>query len=56
MSFEQQRHRTREEFAGFFAGLELVPPGVVLVQEWRPDSELEAAASSTMWCGVAHKP
>jgi hypothetical protein len=56
MSYEQQRHRSRNEVARFFAGLDLVPPGVVLVQQWRPGSPDEAAAQSTMWCGVARKP
>jgi hypothetical protein len=26
-----------EQFAGYFDGLELVEPGVVLVADWRPD-------------------
>jgi hypothetical protein len=29
--------RTREEIEGFFTGLDLVPPGVVRVADWRPD-------------------
>jgi hypothetical protein len=56
MSHEQQRHRSHAEVARFFDGLDPVPPGVVLVQQWRPGSELEAAAKSTMWCGLARKP
>jgi len=51
---ETQRHRTREEVARFFDGLELIEPGVVPVQRWRP-SDLEARARSTMWCGVARR-
>jgi hypothetical protein len=31
------RTRSLEQFAGFFDGLELVEPGVVLVADWRPD-------------------
>jgi hypothetical protein len=53
---QQQRHRSRDEVARFFAGLDLVPPGIVLVQQWRPGSDEEAAARSTMWCGLARKP
>jgi len=30
--------RSLEEFTGYFDGLELVEPGVVLVADWRPDS------------------
>lgn len=29
--------RSRDEFAGFFGGLELVEPGVVVVPEWHPE-------------------
>jgi S-adenosyl methyltransferase len=50
---ETQQHRTHAEVARFFDGLELVEPGVVLVPSWRPSSELEAKAKSTMWGGVA---
>jgi S-adenosyl methyltransferase len=32
-----QTMRTRAEVTRFFDGLELVPPGVVYVHEWRPD-------------------
>ena len=53
---ETQRHRTHEEVSRFFGGLELIEPGVVPVQRWRPASELEARAKSSMWCGVARKP
>jgi len=52
---ETQRHRTREEVTRFFDGLELIEPGVVPVQRWRPASDLEARAKSTMWCGVARR-
>ena len=31
------RTRSLEQFTGFFDGLELVEPGVVLVADWRPD-------------------
>ncbi len=39
----------------FFGGLELVPPGVVRVPEWRPDSAEAAATPSTQWGGVGQK-
>ena len=50
---ETQQHRTQAEVSRFFDGLDLVAPGVVPVQEWRPASEFEARAKSTMWGGVA---
>ncbi|MEU4220019.1 SAM-dependent methyltransferase [Actinoplanes sp. NPDC026623] len=31
------RARTRAEFARFFTGLDLVPPGIAAVSDWRPD-------------------
>jgi S-adenosyl methyltransferase len=33
------RTRSLEEFTGYFDGLELVEPGVVLVADWRPDPD-----------------
>ncbi len=48
-------YRSQSEVAGFFAGLDLVEPGIVAVQHWRPDSEVEAARRSAMWGGVARK-
>jgi S-adenosyl methyltransferase len=39
----------------FFDGLHLVEPGVVPVQQWRPDSDFAASAKSTMWGGVARR-
>jgi hypothetical protein len=47
--------RNREETARFFAGLDLVEPGVVPVSKWRPRSDFEAAAPNYVWCGVARK-
>jgi len=31
--------RSRDEFTQFFTGLDLVPPGVVWVPQWRPDND-----------------
>jgi hypothetical protein len=47
--------RGHAEVTRFFDGLELVPPGVVRIPEWRPDSPADAATPSTMWGGVARK-
>jgi SAM-dependent methyltransferase len=49
-----QTRRTREQVEGFFAGLDLLPPGVVQTPRWRP----EAAPPATpvpMWAGVGKK-
>ena len=48
--------RDRAEVTSFFDGLELVPPGIVQISQWRPDSDLEAAAQAALWGGVARKP
>ena len=48
--------RPRDVVARFFDGLDLVEPGVVKVSQWRPRSELEAKAATSLWGGVARKP
>jgi S-adenosyl methyltransferase len=51
--------RDSDEFAELaFTGLELVPPGVVLVSEWRPDGTGPRPAPYEVNCygGVARKP
>jgi len=48
--------RSREQVTRFFDGLDLIEPGVVPIQQWRPDSDAEAAARAGMWGGVGRKP
>jgi SAM-dependent methyltransferase len=52
--------RTGDEFADLaFAGLELVPPGLVPVSEWRPDAEpgfLPQPAEVGYYGAIAKKP
>jgi hypothetical protein len=52
------RVRSREEVAGFFDGLEIVPPGLVKATEWHPDGreEEEGSAEWFEYGGVARKP
>ena len=51
--------RTPDEIAGFFAGLELVEPGVVSCPLWRPDPgdgpgrAVSRPSSSRTWFGSA---
>ncbi|TDD93965.1 SAM-dependent methyltransferase [Actinomadura rubrisoli] len=47
--------RTHEGVSAFFTGLEVLDPGVVAVQEWRPDSP-PASTTTGMWGGAARKP
>jgi S-adenosyl methyltransferase len=55
LAHEKQRHRSHAEVARFFDGLDLVEPGLVPVQEWRPGPETNAGTRSAMWAGVARK-
>jgi hypothetical protein len=43
---EQLYVRGRDEFTSWFAGVQLLAPGVVVLPEWRPDREVEADATS----------
>ena len=56
MMAEKVTFRERDAVAGFFAGLELVQPGLVQASKWRPSSEMEAASPAALWAGVARKP
>jgi S-adenosyl methyltransferase len=47
--------RDHATVARFFDGLELMPPGLVRVPEWRPESAEAAACPSTQWGGVGRK-
>jgi len=51
--------RDSDEFAKLaFSGLDLVPPGVVLVSEWRPETDAPRPTPAEVNCygGVARKP
>lgn len=51
--------RKQDELASFFAGLDLVEPGVVACPRWRPDGrgpDAEPDGEAAAYCGVARKP
>jgi hypothetical protein len=51
-------HRTHEEILGFFHGFELLDPGVVSLDEWRPDDltgPTPVTGSGYFLCGVGRK-
>jgi hypothetical protein len=52
---QQFAMRTRAQVTGFFHGLTVVDPGVVLTHEWRPDSPDDARTPGVLWAGVARK-
>jgi len=47
--------RTREQVARFFDGTDLVAPGLVPVEEWRPEPGAGSAGRSAGWCAVGRK-
>jgi len=51
----QTYFRPRVEIERFFAGFELIPPGVVDVEQWRPDAEAPATRLKISG-GVGRKP
>lgn len=48
--------RTRAELARFFAGFDLVEPGVVWAPEWRPETPDQVDDMTTVVCGVGRLP
>ena len=58
-AFPRVRFRTRDEVAGFFAGLDLVEPGLVDLTGWwpKPDQKLSpTGAAQLLLVGLARKP
>jgi hypothetical protein len=47
-----QTNRSHEQVTRFFAGLTLVDPGVVPLNQWRPDQQEDPAAMISSWAGV----
>jgi hypothetical protein len=56
MSGPKATMRDRAAVTRFFDGLELLQPGVVQPQQWRPEPGLLSPPQVTAWCGVARKP
>jgi hypothetical protein len=47
--------RTRDQIAGFFAGLDMVAPGLVNVSEWRPDHIGPSPGPAVFYAGIGCK-
>jgi len=47
--------RDRPAITRFFDGLDLLEPGVVQPQQWRPEPGALSPSQVTAWCGVARK-
>lgn len=54
LSFQQYTFRDRAEFARFFAGMDLVEPGIVPVEQWRPAIATDRVLP--VWTAVGRKP
>jgi hypothetical protein len=52
---QQYTPRSREQVARFFAGTDLVEPGLVPVEEWRPEPGTGAEGKSAVWGAVGRK-
>jgi len=52
---EKTTARDHATVARFFDGLELVPPGLVRVSDWRPPAGANAGYPAAIWAGVARK-
>jgi hypothetical protein len=53
------QYRTKDEFARFLEGLELVPPGITVMSEWRAEGEPQPrppASSAAAYAALAKKP
>ena len=55
MSQQQYTGRSREQMLRFFKGMELIEPGLVRIEEWRPDPGSVNDYKSTAWAAVGRK-
>jgi hypothetical protein len=56
MSGPKATMRDRDAITRFFDGLDLLEPGLVQPQQWRPEPGILSPPQVTAWCGVARKP
>ena len=54
-SQQQYTPRSREQVMRFFDGMDLVDPGLVRLEEWRPAPDTDTEGRSSLWCGVGRK-
>ena len=47
--------RNHDEVARFFDTMAIAPPGLVEVQQWRPEGDAEPNVPAPIWCAVARK-
>jgi S-adenosyl methyltransferase len=54
LSYQQYTGRSHDQVMRFFAGLDLVEPGLVQVHQWRPG--IQTNGTLALWAGVGRKP
>jgi S-adenosyl methyltransferase len=54
LSYQQYTGRSHDQVMRFFAGLEMVEPGLVQVQQWRPS--VETNQTLALWAEAGRKP
>jgi hypothetical protein len=52
---QQFAYRSRDQVARFFTGTDLVEPGLVPLEEWRPGPGPADPGRSNLWCAVGRK-
>ena len=55
MMHQKLAARSGEQVARFFAGTDLVAPGLVRVEEWRPGAGPASAEQSSLWCAIGRR-
>jgi S-adenosyl methyltransferase len=56
LSAQQFTLRDHDGVMRFFGGLEMLEPGLMRMEDWRPDSDLNKRYESAVWAGVGRKP
>ena len=53
----RQTRRTREQIQRYFTGLDMMPPGLVTLNRWRPaEGDPEPSEDIAAYCGIGRKP
>jgi hypothetical protein len=53
----RQTRRTRAEIERYFTGLDMVPPGLVTLNRWRPEADdPDTGQDIAAYCGIGRKP
>ena len=56
LSHQQFTLRDYDGVLRFFSGLEMAEPGLIRMEDWRPDSDLTKRFESAVWAGMGRKP